>query len=100
MKIPAPTEIQVGAVHYTIQLVDDLHRFDALRGEVCHNRLIIRLEKRMIPIEKTATLWHEIIHAVDQIWLSHSMADSQVDALANGLHQVLEGMGIEIDWEE
>ena len=99
-RIPAPKKIQVGAKTYKVKIVDDLARFEGSRGDVCHNRLEIKIEKRMIPSEKETTFWHEVMHSIDQVFLAHSVDEKSIDALANGLHQVLQGMGIEIDWEK
>jgi len=42
--------------------------------------------------------WHEVIHCVASVWLNGKLDEETADALGQGVHQVLRGMGIEIDW--
>lgn len=43
------------------------------------------------------TFWHELIHAFDGVLLGAELTESQVAALAAGLHQFMEQLGVHID---
>lgn len=93
-----PKSVNIGAVEYAIIEVPDLVRLENCRGRCDHTRLEIWIEQNDLPIIKTATLYHEIMHCVDQQYLQGILCDNQVDALGNGWHQAMRSMGIEIVW--
>jgi hypothetical protein len=50
---------------------------------------------------RDTALSHEIIHAIDRVYNNQSLPEDGVDALAEGLTQVMrESFGIELDWSE
>jgi len=48
---------------------------------------------------KSITILHEIIHAIDYVYLQQKLEEKTIDGLATGLWQVLKQWGIDFDWE-
>jgi len=96
--IPAPAQIQVGARVYSVEVAPELLANDGMFGEVNHTTYTIRLQPLVNHHKCSEVFWHEVIHCVASVWLNGKLDEETADALGQGVHQVLRGMGIEIDW--
>lgn len=47
---------------------------------------------------KSSTLIHEIMEAINTIWLAEKMDHDDIDRLGEAFYQAMTSMGIEIDW--
>ncbi len=63
-----------------------------LLGHYHHGELRVSLQEGMPPSQLVATLFHELIHAVDNVF-TVGLEEPQVERLANGLLDTLQGMG-------
>lgn len=43
-------------------------------------------------------LIHEIMEAINTIWLADTMSHDDIDRLGEAFYQAMSSMGIEIDW--
>ncbi len=87
-----PDVIKIGAITYQIVEVPGLHNEtgDKYDGHILYSKDEIRLEADLADQTKRQTLWHEVIHAI-LIHAGHQKHDeSQVDALAYGIMNVLQ----------
>ena len=44
--------------------------------------------------DMSCTFLHEVVHCIDDIYCNTHMAEDDVDAISNGIHQVLEQVGV------
>ena len=89
-----PESIKVGGHTYQVIVRLGVWREAGNHGESLHNLQEIRLEKLQSPEMLESAFIHEILHCVDRVYNNHNLAEETVDALAEGLYQVLSDMGI------
>ena len=92
MKIPS--EIKVAGHTYKVVFEDGLWINENLVGQVQYNKQVIRLEPKSHPEMITAALHHEVLHIIDRHFNNQRLDEDTIDALAEGLFQVLGSMGI------
>ena len=93
MKIPE--SIKVGGHTYRVLFRDDLWLEEGNVGQARHNtRQIIEIDPKLDPEQIGCTLWHEIIHTINRIYNNNQLGERDIDAVAEGLFQVLSDMGI------
>ena len=96
-EIKIPKSIQMGGFDYTIEtgkkVSSELNSRGAW-GVTAQDLLTIRLDYNASPQQLSNTFLHESIHAIDHIYLQDVLKDDQVAVIANGLHQLLEQLGI------
>lgn len=98
VKIPRPKKIKVGGHEYKVVLDDSILLNEQRVGEVDHNNCIIRVHTPLAHDKAVVTFWHETVHAINYVFLDSKLVEADIAGLAEGLYQVLQGMGIEIDW--
>lgn len=54
----------------------------------------ISIDTSVNPKDVSNTFIHECIEAVNSIYLDHSLKEKEINAVANGLHQIFEGMKV------
>lgn len=54
----------------------------------------IKLDGSIDASEISNTFIHECIEAVNSIYLDHTLKEKEINAVANGLHQIFEGMKV------
>lgn len=97
MIIKVPESIKVGghtfAIAFSSDAMDDGHfaKFNLKRQR-------IELDTSLVVSMRAAALIHEILHAVDFVYTNHHCEESAIEALAQGIYQVMEQLGIELDW--
>jgi hypothetical protein len=84
-----PTTVRIGCIEYSINLVaqPELDGEPKL-GTIDYRKLEIEIDEEMHPDVQIVTLWHEILHGIDD---QHNLGltDGKTDALAYGIVQVL-----------
>jgi hypothetical protein len=96
-EIMLPASIKVGGLDYTVQYSPEMDK--ELRGGECfgdHNYWLQRIRLRMDlqPQGLTQSFIHEILHAVDAVYLNKQLSENTIDPIAQGLTQVFEQLGI------
>ena len=95
--IKIPKSVKVGGFSYKVRAskridaeLRDAHR----RGS--HSEFLRELDiaSSSSPQEESCTLIHEILHAVDTVYLNGALEEGQVTSLSNGIHQVLEQLKV------
>ena len=79
MKIPR--KLKIGAHNYTIKEIDGIIESGNRNSEHRHS---ILLNKRLCQTEKETTLFHEILHAIN-----NELNETDVEFLTQALYQVL-----------
>jgi len=93
MKIPK--SIKVGGHTYKVSFVEKLWMREGNIGQVRHNTdQAIELDTALHPEQTTATFLHETLHAIDKVYNGGALSEDAIDAMAEGLLQVLSDMGI------
>ena len=54
----------------------------------------ISIDTSVNPKDVSNTFIHECMEAVNSIYLAHALREKEINAVANGLHQILEGMKV------
>ena len=99
MLVPFPHSIQVGGLEYQVVIDPKLLEKEGIVGLCSHNELKISLFPLLRGL-MNINFWHESIYCIDKVFFHNKLDETETNALANGIYQVLKGMGIEIDWEE
>lgn len=60
-----PDTVKVGCFVFKVEQTPKVAKDQALKGQCRHYDKVIRIDSEMQPCDKRETLWHEIIHAVD-----------------------------------
>lgn len=87
--------LKIGAITYTVNTVDDLHRLDAdgrkqwLHGHILHADAEIRIANDQAAEVKVATLWHEAVHGILNQAGIDEHPEQIVIALGYGLMQLI-----------
>lgn len=98
IRIPAPKTITVGGKTFEVVQTDHLMLREGYQGTCCFSDLRIELEQGLCPTNKTETLLHESIEAINKAWLAGNLGHDDIDRLGEALLQLLQSLGIEIDW--
>jgi hypothetical protein len=91
VNITLPETVKVGPLRYQVNVEDDAFPDDTKTGMLCgqanHNDGVIRI-MRGAPHRMFSTLWHEILHAVDDV-AGTELTEDEVNRLAPVLASVL-----------
>jgi hypothetical protein len=98
VKIPAPTSVQIGGKKLSVKIVPNLILTEGNCGSCCMGSLTIELDAGLPPSTKTETYLHECFEAINKVWMADSLSHDDIDRLGEALFQVLQELGIEIDW--
>ena len=88
---------QCGGFKYRVLFDEDTREEMASRGTYgnsSHSRGNVRIDPSIGVDHISNTFTHEILHVSDNIYLNGVLTEDQVVALANGLHQILESLGV------
>ena len=96
-KIKIPASIKIGGYDYEIE-VSEYHttelRDNSNWGEHSERQRRIRFDPTALPQQISQTFLHEIIHAVDAVYQGRKLTEDSTHAIANGLLQVFEQLGV------
>lgn len=84
--------IRIGGIDYEVEEVPNLCTEDGakrLNGDIFHDRCQIRVDQNLSPQIKSVTVWHEIIHGILTQAGARKQDETQIEALAYGIVQVL-----------
>lgn len=95
--------IKVGGFDYVIDMSEQAHRNLLSRGnygECSPRNKTILIDYQGSEQEISETFIHEIVEAINPIYCASSLTHEQITQLSNGLHQVIESLGIRFGIEE
>ena len=96
-EIVLPETIKVGGFDYPILINDEVNRAledNRWRGEHSDLWKNIKILSRLDPQSFSATFIHEVLHAINSVYLDSDLREYQIAAISNGFHQVLEQLGV------
>lgn len=83
-------EVKVGYKHYKVKEEQNLHESEAeLQGQIRYLEQEIALREDMTEESKEATLMHECLHALDEMY-GIELSEEQVERLGNALYMFIE----------
>lgn len=96
--IPAPKTITIGGKTYKVRQNPHLCLLENAHGICLQSDLIIEVDEGLGPEMKTSTFLHEAVEAINKVWLANRLEHDDIDRLGEALLQLLNGLGVEIDW--
>jgi hypothetical protein len=97
IKVKLPKTLKIGGFDYKIKLdnktTTDLSDRQRYR-EHSESFREIRLNTNFSEQQLSASFIHEVLHSVDTVYNHFELEEKENGLLANGIHQVLEGLGI------
>lgn len=83
-------EVKVGYKHYKVKEEQNLHESEAeLQGQIRYLEQEIALREDITEEPKEATLMHECLHALDEMY-GVELSEEQVERLGNALYMFIE----------
>lgn len=83
-------EVKVGYKHYKVKEEQNLHESEAeLQGQIRYLEQEMALREDMTEESKEATLMHECLHALDEMY-GIELSEEQVERLGNALYMFIE----------
>lgn len=82
-----PDTVKVGCFVFKVEQTQRVEKDQALKGQCRHYDKVIRIDSEMQPCDKRETLWHEIIHAVDD-FMSLGLSETLVNRLGTAIAMV------------
>lgn len=95
--IPIPRKVKIGGFDYTVVADGKADReLSGLNwvGSESLNDQRIQIHTNQSPQGTSNTFLHEITHAINRIYNNGKLCEEDVNQVANGLHQVMEQLGI------
>ncbi|MBU2052428.1 hypothetical protein KKH13_04465 [Patescibacteria group bacterium] len=97
MTIEIPDTVKIGG--FDFKVVQDEATNVELRANSCWGDYSaplkrIRLQTDTLPQECSHVFLHEVIHAINGVYLSYSLQEAEITGLSNGLFQVLDQLGV------
>ena len=81
--------MKIGIYEYEYQEVENLKENNKKIDGLCeYATLTISVEKKLLPIHKQVTLWHEMLHVISEQYSLH-LNEREVDCLAHGVVGIL-----------
>ena len=102
-KIPIPKMLKIGGYNYSIECDDEADknlRVDGWTGDYSFTLQRIRVSKYAGKQETANAFIHEVLHAICRIYAANKVEENLIEGIGNGLHQVLEELGITFIIEE
>ena len=81
-----PSKIKIGGHLFTINIVDMKGR--DLMGECDYSKNTISIDKDLVQSQKEATLFHEMLHAMNATWDSNEDGHRFLESISQQLYQV------------
>ena len=94
VEVQIPETIKIGGFDYSVCYDDDELTRRREWGHFWPLQRQLSLMKKASPQQLNCTFIHELLHAVDDIYLADQLEEGIVFSLANGLHQIFEQLGI------
>ncbi len=97
-EVTIPDTMKIGGFDYTILHNNETDKeLEDIGNYGAHSEILRRIEisTRISPQQKSLVFIHEILHAIDDIYLAREINnDGTIKKLANGLFQALEQLGV------
>lgn len=97
IEVKLPRSIKIAGTDYKIKSDPKTDRdLDAhqWKGSSSPYEQEIEISTRSLPQQFSETFIHEVLHRVDGHYNNNKLDEGDIDRLSNGLHQVLEQLGI------
>lgn len=96
--IKVPSELKIGGHTFKVVNNSDLDA-DGNRATINFKYLVISIHPHKKSSIKAQGFIHEIMHGIDLIYLNRQIdSDNIIEPLAEGLWQILDQLGIELDF--
>ena len=96
-KVKIPKKLKVAGHSYKVcrnpQLTKELES-EGYRGSHSDFLRVIEMRDDLSDEETSCTFVHECIHACDVVFCCAHLSESDIKGMANGLHQILEQLGV------
>uniref|UniRef100_A0A6M3IG10 Peptidase n=1 Tax=viral metagenome TaxID=1070528 RepID=A0A6M3IG10_9ZZZZ len=92
--IKLPKTIKIGGFDHSIIMDGEDCDNSGAWGLYSFRRKTITLDSGLTPQHLSCEFIHELLHGVDQVYNGASLSEDTVKAMANGLHQVFEQLGV------
>lgn len=90
--------IKVGGLNFETRMnpeTDKVLDAEIIYGDCSLPLQLIRVKSTLLPQYMGAVFLHESLHAIDKVYLNNTLTENQIDALANGLYQVMASLGVQ-----
>jgi len=97
IEIPIGDSIKVGSYTYELRCGDNIVEeleCKGLWGSTWAKVKRVDLNTRSSPEQFSNTVVHELLHCVDKEYLADKLEEDTITLLTNGIHQVLEQLGV------
>ena len=97
IEIKLPKEIKIGGLTFESRWDEETkRRLDEIRhtGQASYAAQEIRLHPDTSPEQFSLNFIHEVLHHIDSVYCNDSIVEKDISGLSNGLHQVLEQLGV------
>jgi len=95
--IVVPRRIKIGPFSYDIKLVRGLRYYNGASGHITFEGGTVELDDVVREPMKSCHFLHEMVHAID-INASVGLDEDGVDRMANGFAELLQQLGIKLDY--
>ena len=96
IKVKVPREVKIGSFVYKVKLEEDLSMTQGNVGEHRPHFMEIVIDERTK--NKTPVFLHECIHAICYNY-TMGIIDDDIDRLSHGMAELLQSIGVELDWD-
>ena len=97
IKVKIPKKVQVGGHTYKVKVGGKVNvelRASNWRGSHSAIEREIEIADDYPEQDISSTFIHECLHSVNVIYCNGELGEGQVEGIGNGIHQILEGIGI------
>lgn len=81
-------KVKIGCFQYDVIEVENVSRFESRKGEIDFFNRVIKIDSGMTYQDKQESLFHEIIHGIDE-FMNIGLEEAQVKKLGAALAMVL-----------
>jgi len=96
-EVKIPKKLRIAGFSYTISMNPKSDRqleSNSYRGTHSDHLRTINIKSDLTPQEMSCTLLHEYMHAVELLYCAGRLSEADIGGLSNGLHQILEELGV------
>jgi len=94
----APKTFPMGGFTYRVRQTATLNASCGLIGAHEARRRLIQIDKLQSKESKNECLWHELLHAINNVYCNNTLDERDVDGVANGLYQFMKSIGVEFEF--
>jgi hypothetical protein len=97
LNVEIPKIIKIGGFDYSVVISperDKILKYNHNWGECSEEERLISIRSDYLSQQMSETFIHEILHAINDVYLGHKLEEDEGYGLGNGLFQVFEQLGI------